>query len=129
MMSNVRITYLVAELEAEEALELADEATDDTLLPTEDVMLVCLLLKLAISEEREEMEAGLVAVARTELREAPLEPTLLRAEFWELVREAMADEALDWTLLTTEEPLARAELIPEETALAAELALDKLLES
>lgn len=119
-------TNLAAELVAEEALELAEEEIEEARLEAELVREVWALLKLEISDMREEREALLVAVARTLLRDAPREPALERAEFCADVMEEMADVALDWMLLTTEEPLARAELTPEETADAADDAELKL---
>lgn len=115
-------TNLAAELAPEEILELAEAEAEEALLEATLVMDVWAWLKLAISEEREEIEAVFVSVARTLLREAPREPADERAEFAELVMEAMADEALDCALLMIDDPLARAELIPDSTADEAELA-------
>lgn len=54
---------------------------EEALLEAELVREVWTLLKLAISDERDDLEAELVSVAKTLLREAPREPAEERAEF------------------------------------------------
>lgn len=62
-------------------MELASEEMEEALLEAELVREVWTLLKLAISDERDDLEAELVSVAKTLLREAPREPAEERAEF------------------------------------------------
>lgn len=88
-------TNLAAELAPEAALELAEDEAEEARLEAALVMDVWALLKLAISEDKEDLEAVLVSVAKTLLREAPREPAEERAELAELVMEEMTDEALD----------------------------------
>jgi hypothetical protein len=92
-----------------------------------EVMEVAAELKLANSDDKDEA-ADPVAVERTDWMLDWRLPTEERALFcWEVIEE-MTEEAWDWAELMTDEPLARALEMPDETAeaaLLAELTLDE----